>query len=354
MTYVPFASAVIAPHILRYLQLEADARGHDLEPVLHRAGLTVDGLHSGRTWVSYRQGAGVIAETIRVLDDPLLGLAVGVRQHAASWGLLGLALMTAPDLRSGMLVGLRFQQAGGALVQWRIEEHANGDAALVVSMRDTSAAPALERFMVDEAFASVLAVARDAAGPAFAAQAIHLRHSAPNSADAVAAYRNALGVAPRFSASTNRLEFDAAQLALVPLRRDPWVHAEAVAILGSAEPVERERRELIDAIEVAVAQALPRVPALQEHAERLWISERTLRRRLASYDSTYEAIVDGVRATTACGLITDSDQPFGAIAHAVGFSDARTMRRAVVRWTGRPPSALREGGMNPRDRQGIV
>lgn len=341
MTYVPFASAVIAPHILRYLQLEAAERGHDLEPVLSRAGLTTDALRSGRTWVSYRQGAGVIAETIRVLDDPLLGLAVGARQHAASWGVLGLALMTADDLRGGILVGLRFQQAGGALVQWRIEELANGAAALVVTMRDTSADPDLERFMVDEAFSSVLGVVRDAAGPGFAAREVHVRHGAPGSVAAAEVYRTVLGVVPRFSAATNRLEFDAAQLGLVPLRRDPWVHAEAVAILGSVEPVERERRELIDAIEVSVAQALPRIPALQEHADRLWISERTLRRRLAAFDTTYEAIVDGVRASTARRLITESDQPFGAIAHALGFSDARTMRRAVIRWTGSPPSALR-------------
>ena len=342
MTYVPFASAVIAPHILRYLRLEADERGHDLEPVLGRAGLSTAALHSGRTWVSYRQGASVIAETIRAFDDPLLGLAVGARQHAASWGVLGLALMTAEDLRSGILVGLRFQQAGGALVQWRIEEFENGAAALVVTMRDTSVDPALARFMVDEAFSSVLAVARDAAGPGFAAREVHVSHGAPDSAAATSAYRKVLGTAPRFSAAANRLEFDAAQLNLVPLRRDPWVHAEAVAILDSVEPVERERRELIDAIEVSVAQALPRIPALQEHADRLWISERTLRRRLAAFDTTYEAIVDGVRATTACRLITGSTRPFGAIAHAVGFSDARTMRRAVIRWTGSPPSVLRE------------
>jgi AraC-like DNA-binding protein len=139
----------------------------------------------------------------------------------------------------------------------------------------------------------------------------------------------------------NRIDFAASQLALVPVRRDPWVHAQAVAVVEAAEPVERERRDLIDSIESAVARALPRVPLLREHAEALWISERTLRRRLSHFETTYEAIVDAVRSATARRLITQSAEPLGSIAREVGFSDTRALRRAVIRWTGSSPSALR-------------
>jgi AraC-like DNA-binding protein len=339
--HVPFNSAVIAPHVLRYLHVEARDRGHDLEPALRHAGLTLSALESGQFRVSYRQGTSVISSALRALDDPLLGLAVGRRQHAASWGILGLALMTAADLRSGIEVGLRYQQAAGALVRWRLTGAASRGVALVATMRDGSADPALERFLVDEAFSSVLAVARDAIGPGIAPREVRVRHAAPASAAERAAYQDALTVTPRFASTVNEFVFTASDLARVPQRQDPWVHAEARAVIDAAIPAARERQELIEGIETAVAHALPRVPALREHAGRLWISERTLRRRLAASGATYEAIVDGVRSAMVRQLLTGSSRCLDEIAHAVGFSDARTLRRAVIRWTGLTPSAIR-------------
>ena len=340
MTHVPFASAVIAPHVLRYLHLVAAERGHDLGPDLLRAGLVREALASSQMRVSYRQGAAVIAGAIEALGDPLLGLAVGRRQHAASWGVLGLALMTADDLLTGILVGLRYQQAAGALVQWHTEPSGGHGMALVATMRDSAPDPGLEQFMVDEAFSSVIAVARDAIGPDVCPREVHVRHQAPPSPSAGAAYAEAFGVVPRFGRGANRLVLSSRQLRQAPLRRDPWVHAEAVSAIEAAAPIDRERHELVHALEVSVAQALPRVLAIEEQARSLKVSQRTLRRRLAAFGTTYEGIVDGAREIAVRQLLIASTAPLDEIAHAVGFSDARTLRRAVIRWTGSPPSAL--------------
>jgi AraC-like DNA-binding protein len=135
--------------------------------------------------------------------------------------------------------------------------------------------------------------------------------------------------------------FDSRQLSRAPLRRDPWVHAEAASAIEAAVPIDRERHELLFELEVSVVQALPRIPAIEEQGRRLGVSQRTLRRRLAAFGTTYEAIVDGTRAAAVRHLLTTSTAPLDEIAHSAGFSDARSLRRAVIRWTGSPPSALR-------------
>lgn len=341
MTHVPFTSAVISPHVLRYLHQVAHERGHDLAPALRRAGLIPQALTSTRMRVSYRQGASVIAHTLRTLDDPLLGLAVGSRQHAASWGLVGLALMTADNLRAGVSVGLNHQQDAGALLRWHTESAGNGGLALVATMRDPVPDPTIERFLVDEAFSSLLAVARDAFGSDLTPHQVCVHHPAPNSSTARAIYRDSFGVPPTFGQATNRIVIGAAQLRRVPPRRDPWVHAEAVAAVDSAALTERERHDLIHTLEVSVAMALPRVPTLREHADALRMSDRTLRRRLAAANTTYDAIVDGVRSAAVHQLLAGTTDALHDIAHAVGFSDDRTLRRAVIRWTGSPPSVVR-------------
>jgi AraC-like DNA-binding protein len=342
MTHVPFASAVIAPHVLRYLHQVAQERGYDLAPALREVGLVPQSLAATGIRVSYRQGATVIARALRALDDPLLGLAVGSRQHAASWGLVGLALMTADTLGDGIAVGLGHERDAGALVQWHTRATATGGLGLVATMRDPAPDPAIERFLVDEAFSSVLAVARDALGTDLTPERVHLRHPASGSPAARDAYRDRLGVFPAFGQATNQIVFTAEQLRRVPPRRDPWVHAGAVAAVeATAAPAERGHHDLIHSLEVAIAQALPRVPTLIEHAGDLQLSERTLRRRLAAAGTSYGAIVDGVRRTAVHQLLTGTTSPLHEIADTVGFSDARTLRRAVIRWTGSPPSTLR-------------
>jgi AraC-like DNA-binding protein len=78
-----------------------------------------------------------------------------------------------------------------------------------------------------------------------------------------------------------------------------------------------------------------------EVADRLHITERTLRRRLADSGYRFGEVRDRVRRQRATLLLRESDQPIGVIAAEVGFSDGREFRRAYARWTGKPPSAER-------------
>ncbi|MFI2367747.1 helix-turn-helix transcriptional regulator [Streptomyces sp. NPDC018833] len=112
------------------------------------------------------------------------------------------------------------------------------------------------------------------------------------------------------------------------------------ALLDAAHAQGRERHDLVQGLEVSVARSLPHVPPLAQQALALGMSERTLRRRLAEHGTSYESLVDSVRLVRAEELITASDLPLHNIAGLLGFSDARTLRRAVARWFGTSPSAL--------------
>ena len=121
-----------------------------------------------------------------------------------------LALMTADDLLTGILAGVRYQQASGALVQWHTETVVGQGIALVASMRDGAPDPGVERFMVDEAFSSVVAVARDAIGPDLRPREVRVRHQSDVRSPAeLTVYEEAFGVAPAFERDANRLVFGA-------------------------------------------------------------------------------------------------------------------------------------------------
>lgn len=98
----------------------------------------------------------------------------------------------------------------------------------------------------------------------------------------------------------------------------------------------------IDNVRTAVSQLLPSgQPKLENTAEMLGLSSRTLQRRLAVYDITYTQLVDEVRFFSARNLIIYQHK-MTDIATKLGYADAGSFTRAFVRWTGMSPYNYRK------------
>ncbi|MEU9007663.1 helix-turn-helix domain-containing protein [Streptomyces sp. NPDC048551] len=90
-------------------------------------------------------------------------------------------------------------------------------------------------------------------------------------------------------------------------------------------------------------------PALSEVARRMALSPRTLQRRLDEHGTTWSGELDGVRRDHVTRLLHQTGLSIDAIAARSGYADARALRRAVHRWHGTTPAALRRAGSATRD-----
>jgi AraC-like DNA-binding protein len=92
----------------------------------------------------------------------------------------------------------------------------------------------------------------------------------------------------------------------------------------------------------AIVERLPAAPTVEEVADALHFSVRTLCRRLVSEGTTFQAIKDEVRRDIAIQRLTRSDDPIAAIAYDVGFDNPTAFHRAFRNWTGSTPAAYRK------------
>lgn len=77
-------------------------------------------------------------------------------------------------------------------------------------------------------------------------------------------------------------------------------------------------------------------------ARALGCSRNTLYRRLKAEGVTFEQLLDGHRRRRALKLVRDPALSVKEIGYRLGFSDPAAFSRAVKRWTGKSPRALRE------------
>ncbi|MYT03434.1 MULTISPECIES: AraC family transcriptional regulator [Streptomyces] len=333
-------SATIQPNILRYLVVVAEQRGVDLRPLLKQMALDETVMRSAALRVSYRQGSAVIRRALELTRDQHLGLKVGAAQHLTAWGLLGFALMADDTLRHAIETGVKYQNLSGAMVVWSAGAGEEDDAfVLRADLPDPAMDPAVAAFLSEEAFASVVTLSRLAVDPAFAPRAVEFSFPRPRQRDLY----DALFRCPvRFGAPTNRMVIDPAWARVRMPGRDPVSYASTLEALDAQMASRRDQQDLLEVLEISVAQGLPVVPSFGEQARRHATSERTLRRRLADCGTTYEALAEGVRRERVEQLLLRPELTLRDIARQAGFSDERALRRAVRRWHGISPVQLRE------------
>ena len=88
-------------------------------------------------------------------------------------------------------------------------------------------------------------------------------------------------------------------------------------------------------------------PTLDEMAEALGTSGRTLRRRLQSEGQTFHGLLDEVRLAVAKRHIEARTLSLPELAFLLGFSEASAFHRAFRRWTGTTPQSYARAYRSP-------
>lgn len=333
-------SATIAPNIVRYLVLVARDVGVSLDAKLRSVGLSPDVLADSHLRVSYRQGRAVIAHALDVLPISDLGLVVGARQPVSSYGVLGLGMMSSATVADAITLGIEYQTLAGAMVEWTTYD-ARGRHGVRASLPATGPLDPVDVFLLQEAFASVTQFARGVCSPGFTPERVDFSFPADGS---IERYREVFGCEVRFDQRHNTWIGDPAWHDRRLPGADEWALRQATELLRAHAERVGDRQELVELVELRLERALPDVIAAREQADNLSMSERTLRRRLAEVGTNYAAIVDGVRQRRVGDLLANPRMTVAEIAMSAGFSDERSLRRAVRRWYGASPAELR-----PRD-----
>ncbi|MGO1071007.1 AraC family transcriptional regulator [Lysobacter sp. CA199] len=292
-------------------------------------GFRSEDLASGML-LSLRQAWRMIRRALQLTGRADLGLELGLRENLSHFGLPGFAMSAARTFGEAAEIGLHYQDQTGGITQTELRVR-NGLAEFVVRSRlhDDGVLP----FLVEEAFASDLAIMRILTGAQVRALSLELMYPAPAHAWR---YQELFSCPVHFEAKRNAMAIESRWLDAPVATHSP------VMVLQLCGLLERCRQEqAVPVAKAAVERVLARsgnaTLSLEEVARTLALSVRTLRRRLHESGTSFRSISDHARAQAAQQLLREQGSTVAETSERLGFSDVRAFRRAFKRWLGRAP-----------------
>jgi AraC-like DNA-binding protein len=318
----------------------ADQDGIAVEPWLAGLGLTRSQMEDATVRVSFRQVSLIVKRAQRAFGRSDLGLRVGTHQSVGTFGILGLAMMTARTFGEAVAIGVEHAAITGSMMDLEIEPVDAGQVALIARPRFPD--EEILVFLCEEMFASTLVLARGLVGADFHPARVELTYPAPAHATE---YNKLFQCELRFAAKQNRVIVDQHWLQMPLPTHHPVSAQQALAICREQAAQLKRQNEIVAAVERIVRRRLAERPTLAAVAKTLNLSERSLRRQLAAAGRVYREIHDRLRMERALELLSAGAMSIADVGGEVGFSDAREFRRAFKRWTGAAPNAHRRMGV---------
>lgn len=328
--------ANLPTNMLCSLVLLAGELGVSCESWFAGMRLNVQEIHDPQARVSYRQASEIIRRALPTLPIDGVGLAIGGKQNGGNFGLLGLAMKTAPTFGDAVQIGLEYQRNLGPLMEMSLHERDGGALAVVAAA--PREADDLLPFLCEEMFSSILMLARELAGNEFSPLHLELGYPPPRYAQR---YGELFDCEVRFGQPRHAMVLDRRWLELPFASYNPVTSSQALALCRAQLAAMSLRGETTAAVERQLRPRLRENPQMTDVAAALHLSERTLRRQLAEEEISFSAIHDRVRTERALELLQDPDLTIAWIGGQIGFNDVREFRRAFKRWTGRTPSQAR-------------
>ena len=280
----------------------------------------------------------LVKHALKLTGESTLGYQIGTQMRISIHGFIGYAIMTANDITDALVLANRFIQLRMPFLQLYFSTF--GEKATLQLQCDIDIEPLRTEILMGLTF-GIMTMARALTGIEDLQGDIDFDFSKPEGFDK---YINKLQnrYQMRFEQPHLIASFDKSYLGLKMVNADPIASQIAINQCEAELSAIGERRRLSMRVRDILTHSEQHYLSIENVAERLHMSDRTLKRQLAAEGTSFSTLVDEVRYRHATSLLSRTDYTLEQIADELGYSDVANFSRAFKRWSGRSPSNWRK------------
>lgn len=329
----PSVLASAATGIVKFIERQ---RG-DVDRIFGSAGISPEMAGSPTLQLSLSSYCRLFEESARITRNDNFGLWFGHAFDPRDLGLWGYASLSAPTLGAALetlvglfplhqqssSMGLKMSPEGLMRLEYRV------DAPQIVERRQDA----------ELSLGMFLNFIREAMGHSWAPEEVHFEHPKP---EQWRDHERAFAAPAFFAQPTNAIVFRPQILRHVMPAADPRLMSAMKLCLERLSERQDVRFSVTDRVRSAVRAKLPEgFPPIEGVAAELRLPLSTIQRELHYDGLSYSTLVENTRRDLALSYVRQRQLSFSEIAFLVGYSELSAFSRAVRRWTGLSPRALR-------------
>ncbi len=317
---------------------ELGLQERDLARLLRGTGLSRDILLPGdETRITGRQQLRVLDNAQYMTATPEFGLRLGRQLQPSAHGPLGYLALSSPDLLTSLESLRDFLPVRLPFVQLEISSDSDWvNCALTIKLE----ANADEQRMMQECFAMVIqSQVESVLGREVDDARIELAHARP---PYHRLYRQYLHSRVTFGCSVNTFRLPVELARQANATGDPDSYALAQGLCRKLlEQVPKSALSTADRVKHLLLSKTPGAVTETEVARAMFVSKRTLARRLEKEGDSYRAIRERLLSELAARHLRESGLTVESVATLLGYNDSAAFRKAFHRWYGQAPSEFR-------------
>ena len=321
-----------AVHIL-HLAAAVRACGGPGDALIEEACITTDQLSDPSIRIPLVRFFELTERAVALSGEPGIGIILGLQTPIARFGSLGFAVLASATLRDAIAIMIRYMPTitTGFVYSLRID----GEQAVLEFIEHVAAGAARETLIFGLSTA-LWRLTEMLTGRGLVADVEFPFPEPPY----FARLRPAAPGICTFDSDVHRVRFDKRALDIPLVTADPAAARSALAQCERELAALTRPQSLVERVNESIWIDGSGVLTPAQLARRLGMAERTLKRRLAEFDTSYTQLLEEQRKHRACELLR-SEASIEEIAERLGYSDASNFTRAFRRWTGESPRAFR-------------
>ncbi len=303
--------------------------------VLRRAGLPQAFIHQARALLNTEELFALWRAVGEVSTDPSIGLLLGTETKTERFHPIGLAALSSENFGSAIDQMARYKQL--TCPEEILQE--KDDEEWSIQFRWLLADEVEPPVLIECCFAWVLSTARVGTGTRISPVRVEFVQPRAH----VKTIERHFGCPVVCGTPRNAIIFRATDA------NRPFVtrNAELLGILAPQfdEELKEENGDenFIERVRIAIQQRLTgRRPTIEDIADALHISSRTLQRRLQDDGSSFQRVLEEARHQLARHYLNNSVLELNEAAYLLGYEDGNSFVRAFRTWEGVPPARWRE------------
>lgn len=306
----------------------------DPVPIYKKAGIDPGLLFDPHARINVSCVDNLWRQVDEIIEDPCYGVKVGEFWHPSYIGPLGYAWLASTTLRRAMHRAERYIHSLSEGMYTTLEDTPAGLRLSLYVDESMEIKPQQH----DVAIAVLMRMCRFNFGEELVASEIHLAHPELKYANELVDY---------FRTEVNfNAEVDSITIARADADRELPSGNKQIALMHDEilmkYLIEIKKGDIVNQVKSIILDNLPDGQVTDKMvASELYLSERSLQRRLKEHETTFRQLLDDVRTMVAKQYIENPINSMSDIAFLIGFSEQSAFSRAFKKWTGKSPVQYR-------------